>query len=143
MHERACGGTMKYVITTMGILLGLLACAKLGVGTADADDSCDTARGERVFQQCQICHSLKPDGTHGLAGPNLHGLVERSAGSAEGFRFSKAMRESSLVWSRENLTEFLTSPRDTVPGTSMAFGGLRNREDVDAVVCLLAASGGS
>jgi len=139
MHEFGRGGMMKYAITTVGILLGVLACAKLGVGAADADDSCDTARGKRVFQQCQICHSLKPDGTHGLAGPNLYGVVDRTAGSAEGFRFSKAMRESSLVWSRENLIEFLTSPRDTVPGTSMAFGGLRNREDVDAVVCLLAA----
>ena len=51
----------------------------------------DAARGERLFnQQCKACHSLEKDGA-GVAGPNLHGLFGRKAGTGGGYQSSVAM----------------------------------------------------
>lgn len=105
--------------------------------SASATRSCDVARGERVFASCAICHARKAD-VPSPAGPNLHGVVGRKAASAPGFRYSRALRESGKVWSREELDRFLAAPQAVVPGTAMAFAGVRSPADRAAVVCLLA-----
>lgn len=107
--------------------------------TASAQ-SCDVARGERVFASCAICHARQPDAPS-PAGPNLHGVVGRKAATVPGFRYSRALRESGKIWSVVELDRFLAAPQTAVPGTAMAFAGLRNADDRAAVVCLLAGAG--
>jgi cytochrome c len=98
---------------------------------------CDVARGERVFANCAICHSRQAK-VPSPAGPNLSGVVGRKAASLPGFKYSRALRESAKTWSPEQLDLFLKAPQTAVPGTAMAFAGLRNPEDRAAVICLLA-----
>jgi cytochrome c2 len=69
----------------------------------------------------------------------------RQAGSLEGFRYSDAMvqaGEEGLVWDEPTLEDYLENPRAKVPGTSMAFAGLRQEEQRNAVVEYIKASGG-
>ncbi len=80
-------------------------------------------QGQHIYQQCMGCHSFEYHRT----GPMHCQLFGRQAGSAEGFDYSSAMRESDIVWNEESLDQFLKSPLTFLPGTSMGFVGLQDR----------------
>lgn len=102
-----------------GLLLTLAADISASFG-AEPDSS---AQGERVFRnQCQGCHSLEP-GVH-IAGPSLHGVVGRNAGTVADFEYSAPLQQAQLVWTPEVLDRFLAAPDDFLPGTRMVFWGL-------------------
>ena len=83
------------------------------------------ARGERLFnQQCKACHTLEKDGAS-PAGPNLHGLFGRKAGSGGGFASSDAMKTSGIAWDDKVLADYLKDPKAKVPGTKMVYIGLK------------------
>lgn len=88
--------------------------------------SADLGRGETEFRKCQACHRL--DGTDGT-GPHLDGIVNRDKASVAGFNYSPAAVEMPGVWTYENLFDFIASPRDYMPGTRMAFAGIRGAQD--------------
>ncbi|WP_431285649.1 c-type cytochrome [Humitalea sp. 24SJ18S-53] len=106
-------------------------------GSATAQESGgDAAAGQRVFNQCRACHSVDRN----LLGPNLRGVVGRSAASVEGFRYSAPMRqraEAGLVWTEDTLRAYVRDPKAVVPGGSMAFAGLRNDQQVTDVIAYL------
>lgn len=83
-----------------------------------------------------MCHS--PDEGVNKIGPSLFGVVGRTPGGIESFRYSKAMTafgEDGKVWTEELLNEYLLSPRVLIPGNRMGFPGLRDetqREDIIA-----------
>lgn len=108
-----------------------------GTGLARADG--DAAEGEKVFRKCMACHMVGPDAENRV-GPVLNGVVNRTAGTLEGFSYSDAMIEAGqngLVWDDATLHEYLEKPRDIVPGTKMAFAGLRKEEERDDVIAYL------
>jgi cytochrome c len=104
-----------------------------GVGLvllSQASQAGDAQRGEDLFGACAMCHSPEP-GKHKL-GPSLAGVVGRPAASAEGFSYSPAMKghgEAGIVWAADTLDQFLANPRGVVPGTRMAFPGLKDEAD--------------
>ena len=91
------------------------------------------------FALCSACHTTSSDGANGM-GPNLRGIVGRSSGTYPGFAFSKAMKESDVVWNVEELDLFLQSPRKVVPNTSMTYFGeadpAKRKEIVDYLITL-------
>ena len=100
----------------------------------------DAAAGEKVFAQCKACH----DNEKGVnkVGPTLKGVVGRKAASVADYKYSAAMTkkgEEGVVWDETTLTEYLPNPKAFVPGTKMAFGGLKKPEDVANVIAYLAA----
>lgn len=95
----------------------------------------DAAAGKLVYQRCIGCHSLHRNRT----GPRHCGLIGRRAGALPGFDYSKAMRDSNLVWDVETLDRFLASPTEVVPGTSMGFLGVREDQSRRDLVAYLAA----
>jgi len=101
----------------------------------------DYARGKRVWRQCSSCHTVAAEADH-LVGPNLHGLFGRQVGSAEGFNYSTAVQEADFVWTPEKLEEWLTSPRNFLPGNRMSFAGVRKPQDrVNVIAYLMVESG--
>lgn len=94
----------------------------------------DPAAGERVFRQCASCHAVEPG--QNRAGPHLHGIVGRQAGTVERFRYSGAMREAEIVWDEAALTAYLTDPRGFLPGTSKTFR-LRRAEQMPDLIAYL------
>ncbi len=101
----------------------------------------DYARGKRVWRQCSSCHTVAADAGH-LVGPNLYGLFGRQVGGAEGFNYSSAVQEADFVWTPEKLNEWLTSPRNFLPGNRMSFAGVRKPQDRDNVIAYLMLESG-
>lgn len=76
------------------------------------------------FKQCAICHKVEP-GKHGL-GPSLANVFGAKSGHAAGFRYSPAMQAADLTWNQANLDRYLDNPQAVVPGTTMAFAGVKD-----------------
>lgn len=58
-------------------------------------------------------------------GPNLFGLVGRTAGSTEGFAFSAANKGSGITWTEDILSAYLVDPAKYMKGTKVSAPGAR------------------
>jgi len=115
--------------------LVLLAAALVATaGTANAGDA---KKGALVFKKCQACHTATE--AKNRVGPSLQGVVGRPIATAEGFKYSKAMKEfgEGKTWDEALLTTYLAAPREVVKGTIMAFPGLKKPEDIADVIAYL------
>ena len=107
-------------------------------GATLAQFSGDPVAGQRVFAQCQSCHSVEPNANR--LGPSLHGVVGRQSGAVQGFNYSPANRNAGITWTPEKLFQYLENPRRVVPGTTMAFAGIgdpQRRADLIAYLATL------
>jgi len=96
----------------------------------------DIDAGEKVFKKCKACHVV--DAEKNKTGPHLVNIMGRTAGSLESFKkYSKAMKESGIVWSEETLNGYLEKPKAYIKGTKMAFAGLKKEEDRENVIAYL------
>lgn len=93
---------------------------------AGATLSGDATKGAAVFRQCQTCH-VKEVGVNKV-GPSLAGIVGRSAGTIPGFRYSEANKTSGITWSEQELYVYLENPKAKIPGTIMAFVGIKDSQ---------------
>ncbi len=95
----------------------------------------DAAKGKKVFNKCKACHSLKAG--KNKIGPSLNGIIGRAAATVEGYKYSKAMKASGLTWDDETLQKYLTKPKKFIPGTKMAFAGLKKEKQRNDVIAYL------
>ena len=97
----------------------------------------DAAAGDKVFKsQCSICHSARA-GKNSI-GPSLFGVTGRAAGSVADFHYSDNMKGSGLTLDSATLERFLTAPRATVPGTKMAYAGVKDDQQRRDLLAYLA-----
>ena len=97
-------------------------------------DPATMANGERQFmRKCSICHDLGP-GPSRRAGPTLHGLFGRPAGTVEGYRYSATLDGSAIVWEADTIDAlFDEGPDHYVPGSKMpmqVIAGTQDRADL-------------
>ena len=92
--------------------------------------------GRAKFSQCAVCHSIK-EGEASRVGPNLFGVIDRPAASLSDFAYSKAMRESGVTWTAENLDAFIENPQAFIRGNRMAYAGERSSENRAAIIAYL------
>jgi len=90
--------------------------------------------GRRIFAACSVCHDTGPANK---VGPTLLGIVGRKAGTAPGFRYSRAMKRSKIVWHEDALSAYLADPQETVPGNAMAFPGIPDQGQRMALIAYL------
>ncbi|KZS92750.1 putative cytochrome C [Sistotremastrum niveocremeum HHB9708] len=89
----------------------------------------DASKGASLFKtRCAQCHTLG-EGEGNKVGPNLHGLFGRKTGQVEGFSYTAANVNKGVVWGEETLFEYLENPKKYIPGTKMAFAGLKKEKD--------------
>lgn len=96
--------------------------------------------GKKVYNKCKACHVIGEEKNR--VGPHQVAVVGRPAGAVDGFKYSKAMAESGLVWDVQTLNDYLVAPRKYLKGTKMAFAGLKKDADRQAVIAYLIKEGG-
>ncbi len=88
----------------------------------------DVAKGQAAAKKCAACHDFTKGGPNKV-GPNNWGVVGRDIGKHEGFKYSKGMEEFAGAhgqWTYDLLNAFIANPKAEVPGTAMAFAGIKN-----------------
>ncbi|MCX8502949.1 MAG: cytochrome c family protein [Alphaproteobacteria bacterium] len=113
-----------------------IAAAMLLATPAFADG--DAAAGATVFVKCKACHENE-QGVNKI-GPTLKGVVGRKTASIADYKYSDAMAAKGAegqVWDEATLAAYLPDPKAYVPGTKMAFAGLKNPQEVADVIAYL------
>jgi len=94
--------------------------------------------GERQFtRKCSICHTLKP-GDANRAGPSLHGVFGRRAGSLKGYAYSTGLIKSDIIWSETTIDKlFLHGPEIVTPGSKMPLQRISDKQKRQALITYL------
>ena len=126
--------------------------AALGVASPVFAEA-DIAKGEKLFKKCKACHMIVNGDDvifkGGKTGPNLYGIIGRTAGTAEGFKYGKSLvaaGEAGLVWDQAILASYVVNPKtflkeyldDGGAKTSMSFRLKKGGEDVAAYLASIA-----
>lgn len=99
-------------------------------------DAGEMDNGERQFmRKCSICHALDP-GPSRKAGPTLHGVFGRRAGTVPGYPYSDILDGSDITWDAATIDAlFDEGPDHYIPGSKMpmqVIGGAADRADLIA-----------
>ncbi|MBO0741986.1 MAG: cytochrome c family protein [Hyphomicrobiaceae bacterium] len=95
--------------------------------------------GAEVFKKCRACHDVGPEAKNKV-GPLLNDIIGRKAGTIEGFTYSEANKSAGskgLVWTEDVLFKYLENPLAFMPGTKMAFAGLKDPQDRKDIIAFL------
>jgi cytochrome c len=114
-------------ILAMKCSLILATMVAFPIGTAIAQD---VANGQKVFQQCQICHAIAA-GAQNKIGPELNGLDGRHSGTAANYTYSDANKNSGIVWNEATFKQYIANPQAMIPGTKMPFAGLKDPQQIN------------
>ena len=116
------------MIAVICILFGIV----LAIGSAYAID--------KEFRKCAGCHKIE-EGKRGGMGPNLWGIYGKQSGQVEGYRYSKWLKESGIIWDRESLHAWLSNRKireeyfgKDVFKTKMMWTGIKKEEDMKSIL---------
>ncbi len=123
---------------------------------ADGHATGDAEAGEKEWRKCKSCHMIvADDGTEvqkgGKTGPNLYGILGRTAGSVEDFKYGEsivAAGEAGLVWDEAQFVTYVADPKkflqetldDSKAKSKMSFK-LKDAEDAANVWAYLVSVG--
>ena len=129
---------LRFLFTILGATVGMVILTIVlyfGISTVMAADepkpvvqSNDLRK--KVFKKCKSCHSF----TKNKLGPSLGNIIDQKAGIVEGFKYSKAMKNSDIIWNACTLDGFLKKPKKYIKGTKMRFAGLKKKSHRDALI---------
>lgn len=134
----------------------ITAAALLATATPVLAEVGDASAGEKEFRKCKACHTIASDDEvyvkGGKTGPNLYGVIGRTAGSYEDFRYGDSivqLGEAGLVWDVENIQVYMTDPAaflkdelgDGGARTKMTFKLARGQEDMAAYLATFSDEG--
>ena len=117
----------------------------------------DAGEGESAFRQCQSCHVVEDPSGEVLAGraaktgPNLYGVVGRTAGTVEGFSYSDIIvtaGEGGMIYDEATFVAFVQDPTSHLRevtgenGRSKMSFKVRKEEDAVNLYAFLAQFGG-
>ena len=106
-------------------MAGALIVASAGLAAAQ-----DLAAGETSFRKCMPCHDIGPEAKVKL-GPPLNGIDGRKSGTYDGFNYSEVNKNSGITWSHDEFAKYIKNPMQAMPGTRMAFVGIRNDKEIE------------
>ena len=116
------------IATTAGLIL---------IATLANASAQDVAAGKSSFAKCMACHAIG-EGAKNKVGPELNGLNNRKSGSVAGYSYSEANKGSGLTWDEATFKEYIKDPKAKIPGTKMAFAGIKREQEVNDLWAFLA-----
>jgi cytochrome c len=105
--------------------------------TATAALAQDAAAGKTAFNKCMACHAIG-EGAKNKVGPELNGLDGRHSGTAEGYSYSDANKNSGITWNEAQFKDYIKDPKAKIPGTKMVFAGIKNEKEAGDLWAFLA-----
>jgi cytochrome c len=100
------------------------------VAAASGAQAQDAAAGKTSFNKCLACHAIG-EGAKNKVGPALNGLDGRKSGTVEGYSYSDANKNSGITWNEAVFKEYIKDPKAKIPGTKMAFAGIKNEKEIN------------
>ncbi|QUS41311.1 cytochrome c family protein [Tardiphaga alba] len=97
----------------------------------------DVAAGKSSFNKCLACHAVG-EGAKNKVGPELNGLNGRKSGSVAGYSYSDANKNSGLTWDEATFKDYIKDPKAKIPGTKMAFAGIKKETEINDLWAFLA-----
>ena len=119
----------KQIFGTLFVMA--VAAATSGALAQDAD------AGKTSFNKCLACHAIGENAKNKV-GPVLNGLDGRKSGTVEGYSYSDANKNSGITWNKETFLEYIRDPKGKIPGTKMAFAGIKNENEANALWAYIA-----
>lgn len=127
------------------LALGAIASVTMFSSLALAQEG-NAEKGEKVFKKCKSCHNVGEGAKHKV-GPALTGVIGRTAGTAEGYKFGPtivAAGAAGLVWSEEEIFAYLADPKkflrekldDNKGKSKMAFKLKKDQDRLDVIAYL-------
>ena len=110
---------------TFGALMILTVTA-----TATSAMAQDAAAGKSSFNKCLACHAIG-EGAKNKVGPQLNGIDGRHSGTAPAYSYSDANKNSGITWNEAQFKEYIKDPKAKIPGTKMAFAGIKNEKEIN------------
>ena len=74
----------------------------------------DAAAGKTSFNKCLACHAIG-EGAKNKVGPELNGLDGRKSGTAAGYSYSDANKNSGITWNKDQFLEYIKDPEGEDP----------------------------
>ena len=125
--ERLVAGGADGALRVWEVPTGQLLGGRTELASAEAIS--DNSQGARIFRKCAVCHSTGRDGG-GRAGPTLYRIFGRRAGSVADYPYSRALRDSDLVWTEATLDDlFEQGPERMTPGSKMPLQRIPNEHE--------------
>ena len=90
----------------------------------------DVAAGKSSFNKCLACHAIGENAKNKV-GPELNGLDGRKSGTAEGYSYTDANKNSGITWNEATFKEYIKDPKAKIPGTKMAFAGIKKETEIN------------
>jgi len=111
-------------------LSALVVIASSAVTQVAFADDVDLAAGKTSFNKCLACHAIG-EGAKNKVGPELNGLDGRKSGSAPDYNYSDANKNSGITWNEAVFKEYIKDPKAKIPGTKMAFAGIKSENEIN------------
>ena len=119
------------------LTLSALVVIASSAGVASAALAQDAAAGKTSFNKCLACHAIG-EGAKNKVGPQLNGLDGRKSGTAPDYSYTDANKNSGITWNEAQFKEYIKDPKAKIPGTKMAFAGIKNEKEVNDLWAFLA-----
>ena len=108
----------------MWVYAGVLVAASTGAALAQ-----DVAAGEQSFNKCKPCHDIGEEAKIKL-GPPLNGIDGRKSAAYPDFNYSEPFKGLGVTWGAAKFKQWVSGPGAMVPGTRMAFSGIKDDAEI-------------
>ncbi|MFN7709603.1 MAG: c-type cytochrome [Holosporales bacterium] len=124
----------KDIYIVEGVVEGAAATTPVAATSDQVEDiepllaAANIENGKNVAKKCVQCHTFEK-GEPNKVGPNLYNIVENKVAHLDNYAYSAAMKAKGGTWTYASLNKYLHSPSKYVPGTKMAFAGLKKTQE--------------
>src|SRR5438552_13180139 len=88
----------------------------------------DAAAGKASFNKCLACHAIG-EGAKNKVGPELNGIDGRKSGTADGYSYSEANKNSGISWKKDQFLDYIKDPKAKIKHTKMVFAGITHETE--------------